>query len=126
ASYVRPDSERGNAPPMNSLYVFLMGRRVTRRTAGTARARAHPPPGPNPTRGRRPTAPPGASGCARSPPPPPRPTPPPPARTPAPFAVHTPALSPYIVLFAFSTASAGVRNVRTERTGPKISSCAIR
>src|SRR5438093_12492175 len=27
ASYVRPDSERGNAPPMNSLYVFLTGRR---------------------------------------------------------------------------------------------------
>src|SRR4051794_7240998 len=27
ASYVRPDSERGNAPPMKSLYVFLTGRR---------------------------------------------------------------------------------------------------
>src|SRR5215212_2592036 len=28
ASYVRPDSERGNAPPMKSLYVFLTGSRV--------------------------------------------------------------------------------------------------
>src|SRR5438874_2283364 len=28
ASYVRPDSERGKAPPMNSLYVFLTGRRL--------------------------------------------------------------------------------------------------
>src|SRR6266513_2288332 len=27
ASYVRPDSLRGKAPPMNSLYVFLTGRR---------------------------------------------------------------------------------------------------
>jgi hypothetical protein len=30
------------------------------------------------------------------------------------------------VLFAFSTASAGVRNVSTDSTGPKISSRAIR
>ena len=30
------------------------------------------------------------------------------------------------MLFAFSTASSGVRKVRTESTGPKISSCAIR
>src|SRR5919201_1686920 len=29
ASYVRPDSEGGIAPPMNSLYVFLTGRRLT-------------------------------------------------------------------------------------------------
>ena len=43
-----------------------------------------------------------------------------------PFSVHTPADSPYGVLFAFSTASSGVRNVRIERTGPKISSRAIR
>src|SRR6266446_8578839 len=43
-----------------------------------------------------------------------------------PLSVHTPADRPYGVLFAFSTASAGVRNVRTERTGPKISSRAIR
>src|SRR3954471_3422128 len=28
ASYVRPDSLRGNAPPMNSLYVFLTGSRA--------------------------------------------------------------------------------------------------
>src|SRR5690348_10375964 len=28
ASYVRPLSLRGNAPPMNSLYVFLTGRRL--------------------------------------------------------------------------------------------------
>jgi hypothetical protein len=33
---------------------------------------------------------------------------------------------PYGVLFAFSTASSGVRNVSTESTGPKISSCAMR
>ena len=33
---------------------------------------------------------------------------------------------PYGVLFAFSIASSGVRKVRTERTGPKISSWAIR
>jgi hypothetical protein len=37
-----------------------------------------------------------------------------------------PAESPYGVLFAFAIASAGVRNVSTESTGPKISSCAIR
>ena len=43
-----------------------------------------------------------------------------------PFSVHTPALSPNGVLFAFSTASCGVRNVRIDRTGPKISSRAIR
>ena len=43
-----------------------------------------------------------------------------------PFSVQTPAESPYGVLFAFSTASSGVRNVSTESTGPKISSCAIR
>src|SRR5262245_2936289 len=30
ASYVRPDSDRGKAPPMNSLYVFLTGRRLLR------------------------------------------------------------------------------------------------
>ena len=30
------------------------------------------------------------------------------------------------MLFAFSTASSGVRNVSTLSTGPKISSCAIR
>src|SRR5215210_995130 len=29
ASYVRPDSERGKSPPMNSLYVFLTGSRLT-------------------------------------------------------------------------------------------------
>src|ERR671927_1345793 len=28
-SYVRPDSERGNSPPTNSLYVFLTGSRLT-------------------------------------------------------------------------------------------------
>ena len=43
-----------------------------------------------------------------------------------PFSVHTPADSPYGVLFAFSIASSGVRNVSTLRTGPKISSCAMR
>jgi hypothetical protein len=43
-----------------------------------------------------------------------------------PFSVQTPALRPYGVLFAFSTASSGVRNVSTESTGPKISSWAIR
>jgi hypothetical protein len=48
------------------------------------------------------------------------------ARIREPFSVHTPAERPYGVLFAFSTASSGVRNVSTERTGPKISSCAIR
>ena len=37
-----------------------------------------------------------------------------------------PAERPYIVLFAFSTASSGVRNVSTVSTGPKISSCAMR
>ena len=43
-----------------------------------------------------------------------------------PFSVHMPADRPYGVLLAFSTASAGVRNVSTDRTGPKISSRAIR
>src|SRR5262249_48938075 len=43
-----------------------------------------------------------------------------------PFSVHTPAESPYGALFAFSTASAGVRNVNTLSTGPKISSRAMR
>ena len=43
-----------------------------------------------------------------------------------PFSVHTPAERPCGVLFAFSTASSGVRKVSTESTGPKISSCAIR
>ena len=43
-----------------------------------------------------------------------------------PFSVQTPAERPYGVLFAFSTASSGVRNVSTESTGPKISSCAMR
>ena len=43
-----------------------------------------------------------------------------------PFSVQIPAESPYGVLFAFSTASAGVRKVSTLSTGPKISSWAIR
>src|SRR5439155_22520254 len=43
-----------------------------------------------------------------------------------PFSVQTPALRPNGVLFAFSTASSGVRKVSTDRTGPKISSWAIR
>ena len=43
-----------------------------------------------------------------------------------PLSVHTPALRPYGVLFAFSIASSGVRNVSTLSTGPKISSCATR
>src|SRR6187399_3765936 len=43
-----------------------------------------------------------------------------------PFSVQTPAERPYGVLLAFSIASSGVRKVRTERTGPKISSWAIR
>ena len=43
-----------------------------------------------------------------------------------PFSVQTPALRPYGVLFAFSTASSGVRKVSTDSTGPKISSRAIR
>ena len=41
------------------------------------------------------------------------------------FSVHTLAASPYGVLFASSTASAGVRNVIETSTGPKISTCAI-
>src|SRR6202167_4427389 len=43
-----------------------------------------------------------------------------------PFSVPLPADSPYGVLFAFVTASSGVRNVSTDSTGPKISSRAIR
>src|SRR4051812_44035930 len=43
-----------------------------------------------------------------------------------PFSVQTPAESPYGVLLAFSTASAGVRKVSTDSTGPKISSRAMR
>ena len=43
-----------------------------------------------------------------------------------PFSVQTPADRPYGVLFAFVTASSGVRNVSTDSTGPKISSRAIR
>ena len=43
-----------------------------------------------------------------------------------PLSVQIPADRPYGVLFAFSTASSGVRNVSTDSTGPKISSCAIR
>ena len=43
-----------------------------------------------------------------------------------PLSVQTPAESPYSVVFAFSTASSGVRNVSTDSTGPKISSRAIR
>src|SRR3712207_8492049 len=43
-----------------------------------------------------------------------------------PLSDHTPADSPYGVLLAFSTASAGVRKVSTDSTGPKISSRAIR
>src|SRR6266498_1250137 len=41
------------------------------------------------------------------------------------FSVHTLAASPYGVLFASSTASAGVRNAIDTSTGPKISTCAI-
>ena len=44
----------------------------------------------------------------------------------APFSVHTPADRPYGVLFALATASAGVRNVSTDSTGPKFSSRATR
>src|ERR1700674_5326157 len=43
-----------------------------------------------------------------------------------PLSVQTPAERPYGVLFAFSTASAGVRKVSTDSTGPKISSRAMR
>ena len=43
-----------------------------------------------------------------------------------PFSVQMPADRPYGVLLAFSTASAGVRNVSTDSTGPKISSRAMR
>src|ERR687888_467268 len=44
ASYVRPDSERGNAPPMNSLYVFLTGSRlgIERLRAGQLEVRLEP------------------------------------------------------------------------------------
>ena len=48
------------------------------------------------------------------------------ARMREPFSVQIPALRPYGELLAFSTASAGVRNVSTESTGPKISSRAMR
>src|SRR2546428_11230829 len=41
------------------------------------------------------------------------------------FSVHTLAASPYGVLLASSTASAGVRNVIETSTGPKISTWAI-
>ena len=43
-----------------------------------------------------------------------------------PFSVQMPADRPYGVLLAFSTASAGVRKVSTESTGPKTSSRAMR
>ena len=43
-----------------------------------------------------------------------------------PFSVQMPADRPYGVLLAFSTASAGVRKVSTDSTGPKISSRAMR
>jgi len=41
------------------------------------------------------------------------------------FSVQTLAASPYRVLLARATASAGVRNVIETRTGPKISTCAM-
>ena len=41
------------------------------------------------------------------------------------FSVQTLAASPYGVLFASCTASAGVRKVIETSTGPKISTCAI-
>src|SRR5881628_290143 len=41
------------------------------------------------------------------------------------FSVHTLAASPYGVLLASSTASAGVRNVIVTSTGPKISTWAM-
>src|SRR6266404_3926255 len=41
------------------------------------------------------------------------------------FSVHTLAASPYGVLLASSTASAGVRNVIETSTGPKISTWAM-
>src|SRR5579872_1964708 len=40
------------------------------------------------------------------------------------LSLHTQAASPYTVLLASSTASAGVRNVMAASTGPKISCCA--
>src|SRR5271155_4159919 len=43
-----------------------------------------------------------------------------------PLSVQTPPDKPYGVLFAFSIASSGVRNVWTATTGPKISSCVMR
>ena len=43
-----------------------------------------------------------------------------------PLSVQMPAERPYGVLFAFSIASAGVRKVSTDSTGPKISSRAMR
>src|SRR5256885_1616223 len=42
-----------------------------------------------------------------------------------PFWVQVPAERPYWLLFALATASSGVRNVRTDSTGPKISSRAM-
>src|SRR5690606_35676290 len=48
------------------------------------------------------------------------------ARMREPLSVHIPADSPYGVLLALATASAGVRNVSTESTGPKTSSRAMR
>ena len=41
------------------------------------------------------------------------------------FSVHTLAASPYGVLLASSTASAGVRNVIETSTGPNISTWAM-
>src|SRR5258708_29006621 len=41
------------------------------------------------------------------------------------FSVHTLAASPYGVLLASSTASAGERYVIDTRTGPKLSACAL-
>src|SRR5437899_10522699 len=41
------------------------------------------------------------------------------------FSVHTLAARPYGVLFASSTASAGVRNVIETSTGPKLSTWAV-
>ena len=43
-----------------------------------------------------------------------------------PLSVQIPAERPYGVLFAFAMASAGVRKVSTDSTGPKISSRAMR
>src|ERR687895_1535265 len=73
AMYVRPDSERGKAPPMKSLYVFRTGRRFAAtairladparfRTTGTARGRATRPRGRNPAPFSRPTGRAGGKG----------------------------------------------------------------